>query len=152
MAEYGELRGVVMPHKDPQKRLEYHRSYNKAWYLKNKEEKRRYYLKNKKHIKGLYDKHKVRRHFNNTRHNLLRYGLTMQEYSSILEKQNYVCAICGGKETRTLHGTLCRLSVDHHHGNGRVRGLLCVKCNAAVAFLGDDVKLVKRVLEYLVAQ
>ena len=50
MAEYGKLCGVVMPYKDPIKRLEYARAYNKDWYLKNTEEKRQYYLKNKQHI------------------------------------------------------------------------------------------------------
>ena len=149
MAEHGELCGVVMPYKDPIKRLEYARAYNKDWYLKNTEEKRQYYLKNKQHIKGLYDKQKLRRHYNNHKHNLLKYGITIEEYNELLERQNHVCAICMGKETRTLGGTLCRLSVDHQHGNGKIRGLLCVKCNAAVAFLGDNPELVMRVLSYL---
>ena len=75
-----------------------------------------------------------------------RYGVTREEYETLLKKQNGVCAICGG-----VNSNGARLHVDHDHNSGAVRGLLCVGCNmqlgvldkqdwclAAYAYLGDQ--------------
>lgn len=57
-----------------------------------------------------------------------RYGLSITDYNDMLEKQSGRCAICGTYPTgRTKH-----LSVDHSHPTGKVRGLLCHRCNALV--------------------
>jgi hypothetical protein len=52
------------------------------------------------------------------------YGLTPEQYETMLARQGGVCAICGHPpKTR-------RLAVDHDHGESkRVRGLLCFRCN-----------------------
>lgn len=57
---------------------------------------------------------------------LSRYGLTKEAHAELLAKQNGVCAICkiGGQ-----------LYVDHNHTTGKVRGLLCPKCNTAVGYV-----------------
>ncbi|MFJ8153985.1 endonuclease domain-containing protein [Streptomyces sp. NPDC094468] len=55
---------------------------------------------------------------------LSRYGLTEAEYEAMFAAQGGVCAMCGHPCT-----TGRRLAVDHCHVSGRVRGLLCVKCN-----------------------
>lgn len=50
-------------------------------------------------------------------------GIDDAEYERLLEAQNGGCAICGNPpKTRRLH-------VDHNHRTGRVRGLLCFRCN-----------------------
>lgn len=50
-------------------------------------------------------------------------GVTDTEYAAMLEAQDGGCAICGAPpKTR-------RLSVDHNHRTGKVRGLLCFRCN-----------------------
>lgn len=47
-------------------------------------------------------------------------------YESLVEKYGEICGICGrGPRTRRLHR-------DHDHRTGRVRGLLCFPCNAAL--------------------
>ena len=50
------------------------------------------------------------------------YGITQEQYDELLEFQGGVCAICGGERRYNL-------AVDHDHGTGRVRGLLCKRCN-----------------------
>ena len=53
-------------------------------------------------------------------------GVTDAEYDRLLAAQGGGCAICGNPpKTRRLH-------VDHDHKTGRVRGLLCHRCNRAL--------------------
>ena len=52
------------------------------------------------------------------------------EYKNMLEKQNGVCAICHNPERRLKKdGTPRLLSVDHNHETGKIRGILCARCN-----------------------
>jgi hypothetical protein len=52
-----------------------------------------------------------------------RFGITLAEYDKMFNEQGGVCKICGG-----TNGTI-RLAVDHDHDTGKVRGLLCTRCN-----------------------
>lgn len=72
------------------------------------------------------------------------FGLSMSDYAQMLAAQSGVCAIC-----ENTCSTGQRLSVDHDHGTGKVRGLLCRKCNTAIGFLKDDPMLAERALDYL---
>lgn len=79
------------------------------------------------------------------------YGMTVAEYDAILAKQGNVCAICGNGEPGA-HGRTrkqFRLSVDHCHDTGRVRGLLCQRCNRAIGLLGDDPVVLRKAITYL---
>lgn len=58
------------------------------------------------------------------RHNLKQFGLTVEQYDAMLERQGGVCGMC-----RQACATGRRLAVDHDHQTGRVRGLLCHRCN-----------------------
>lgn len=58
-----------------------------------------------------------------------RYNISLEEYNSLLSKQNNVCAICGGINKRI------KLVVDHNHRTNKNRGLLCTKCNNGLAYL-----------------
>ena len=78
-----------------------------------------------------------------------KYGLVPELYTYLLKKQNGVCAICKQPETRITKGSLCRLSVDHNHKTGTIRGLLCTKCNSAIGYLQDDLSIAKTLLSYL---
>jgi hypothetical protein len=74
------------------------------------------------------------------------YGLTRAQYDSLLILQNGVCAICrrgpegSGKK---------RLTVDHDHRTGEVRGLLCNHCNVALGNLRDDPLVTRAAAAYL---
>jgi Recombination endonuclease VII len=53
-------------------------------------------------------------------------GITDADYEALLAAQGGGCAICGNPpKTRRLH-------VDHDHKTGKVRGLLCHRCNRAL--------------------
>ena len=55
-------------------------------------------------------------------------GLTDEQYHERLAAQGGVCAINGcGRAPKTR-----RLDCDHDHKTGRIRGLLCVRCNQAL--------------------
>lgn len=75
------------------------------------------------------------------------YGLTSEEYQSIYEYQGGYCAIC-----KRARGLRRKLSVDHCHTTGEVRGLLCSTCNAKVlGHLRDDVNALYRAADYLLS-
>lgn len=79
------------------------------------------------------------------------YGLTVADYNALLRAQGGVCAVCGKGEPNA-HGRTGKqfaLAVDHCHETGRVRGLLCQKCNRAIGLLGDDPVLMRRAISYL---
>lgn len=79
------------------------------------------------------------------------YGLTQSDYAALLQGQNGVCAICLKPERfidpRT--GEPRRLAVDHDHANGRVRGLLCGRCNRTLGHMDEDIDSLMRAAEYL---
>ena len=67
-----------------------------------------------------------------------------QEYERFLSEQDGVCAICL-KPCQTGQ----RLSVDHDHVTGAVRGLLCRRCNSGLGHFQDSLDLLKKALMYL---
>jgi hypothetical protein len=59
------------------------------------------------------------------------YGITRAQYEEMLRRQGGRCALCGRKPRREGN----RLHVDHAHGSGRIRGLLCWACNAYISIV-----------------
>jgi predicted nucleic acid-binding Zn ribbon protein len=72
------------------------------------------------------------------------YGLTIEQFREMRDKQAGACAICGGLAT-TLH-------IDHCHSTGRVRGLLCPMCNTGLGQFQDDVQRMMLAITYLQRQ
>lgn len=74
------------------------------------------------------------------------YGITREQYDELLAAQGNRCAICGSDEwpgkNRAPH-------VDHDHGTGKVRGLLCGKCNTGLGQFDDDPTRLAAAIEYL---
>lgn len=73
-----------------------------------------------------------------------KYGITLERYEELLAQQNNACAIC--KETCS---TGRRLAVDHDHGTGVVRGLLCNECNQGLGKFKDSPELLQEAQNYL---
>ena len=71
------------------------------------------------------------------------FKLRPQQYIKMLEEQNYVCAICKGSDVGK------RLAVDHCHSSGKVRGLLCQKCNMGLGHFEDSIYYLKEAVKYL---
>lgn len=65
------------------------------------------------------------------------YGLAKGEYETLFKAQDGRCAICGGKRRE-------RLSVDHCHKTGLIRGLLCRMCNGRLLTAARDKPAVLR--------
>lgn len=82
----------------------------------------------------------------NRRAGLRRYGLTLEQYDALLVFQNHTCALCARPPEESLFG---KLYVDHDHKTGIVRGLLCYRCNAAIAQFGDDLAGAWKVVAYM---
>lgn len=80
-----------------------------------------------------------------------KYKIDINEYERMFKKQNGLCAICKNPE-RIIHpktGMERKLSVDHDANTGRVRGLLCGKCNPAIGLLDHDIERLASAIEYL---
>lgn len=86
------------------------------------------------------------------------YNMTLEDYNSLLEQQNYACAICGFEETKTYkNGTVASLAVDHDHEccpgstscGDCVRGLLCYRCNTMIGFAYDNATILEMAGKYL---
>jgi hypothetical protein len=75
------------------------------------------------------------------------YGISLAEYDVMLSRQGGCCAICGTSDT----GKRKAFHVDHDHNTGRIRGLLCGNCNSGIGNLRDDVGLLNRAIQYLLA-
>jgi hypothetical protein len=71
------------------------------------------------------------------------YNITPDEYNVLLADQNGVCAICSGVEDDR------RLSIDHDHTSGYVRGLLCGACNRALGGFRDSADFLLNAVDYL---
>lgn len=56
------------------------------------------------------------------------YDLSEIEYKHMLTEQSYSCKLCLISQEKLKK----RLYVDHCHKTGKVRGLLCLRCNALI--------------------
>src|SRR3990167_4775090 len=79
-----------------------------------------------------------------TASSLAQFKITQDQYDAMWEAQGGVCAICG--KACAMKSVL---SVDHDHESGKVRGLLCGKCNIGLGLLGDNLCALLMALEYL---
>lgn len=85
------------------------------------------------------------------RQTLKAYGITPEQYDSILARQNGVCAICCMPSTGAL-------AVDHDHEccperkqscGECIRGLLCTSCNNGLGRFKDNTRILTNALTYV---
>lgn len=95
--------------------------YMKEWYSKNK------------------DIHKAR--VNASRpHKSSKYGISEEEYETLINKFNGKCHLCKKKNAT---------DIDHCHKTNKVRGVLCSGCNTSLGKLGDTVESLQKAVDYL---
>jgi hypothetical protein len=82
-------------------------------------------------------------------HLKVRYGITPEDYDVMLQKQKGKCAICDRHGQSPGNKRL--LDVDHCHKTGKIRGLLCNRCNQSMGKVKDDIDLLKKFLAYLIS-
>lgn len=75
-----------------------------------------------------------------------RYGVSHEQYTEMLNKQEGRCAICGSDAPGMGVG---RMVVDHCHVTGNVRALLCMDCNTGIGKMKDSPKLLRKAALYL---
>lgn len=82
----------------------------------------------------------------NRKYNVTKYGLTEEQYQEMFKAQNGLCKICNNPEIITdkrVNGPK-RLSIDHCHTTGKIRGLLCRNCNIGIGNLKHNPEFLRR--------
>lgn len=62
----------------------------------------------------------------------------------MVKSQDGLCAICN-----RVCKVLVKLSIDHDHATGKIRGLLCKSCNSALGLFEDNVDFLRSAIDYL---
>ncbi len=123
-----------------------HKARTKLWHQENREKSvaktRRWQQKNPDKMREYRIRTREARSLQMRKLHLRRtFGMTIDDYSAILDAQEGGCAICGDQpaEGQSFH-------IDHNDDG--VRGILCVRCNNALGQLKDDPELMLRAAEY----
>lgn len=145
-------KGKVSPRKgkkfvDENVSKEKRKTYRKAWTLRNRikilEVGRNWQKKNR-------DKLALQARLRYNRDNqkeldrirLNKYGISGEEFRTILKKQGHKCPICNRDITKNP-------SVDHDHITGKIRGLICNNCNLAMGNAEDSPDRLRAMAYYL---
>lgn len=128
-----------MPYKDTQKRNEWEQ---KRYHDLSPEAKTARYEKHRNKPGALEKLRKAQR----WHHLRTKYGLTIADYWNLYLAQSGQCAIC---KTGDSHHSSTKLNVDHSHLTGKVRSLLCGKCNKALGLVNDSTELLSAMIDYL---
>lgn len=116
--------------KHHERALEYHRRYREKNSEVIRKRKKEYAAKHPMRLRAAHLRYK--------------YALTLDDYARMLEEQNRKCAICHHHSPKEK-----RLAVDHCHDTGKVRGLLCDRCNRALGLLRECPDVLRAGAEYL---
>ena len=125
-----------------------------------KENARQYYINNREkirkqqieHHKNNYEKdiERIRKNnkkwYKNNRGKIMKkkYDLYYEDWLKLWELQDGKCAICEKPFEKPFDAC-----IDHNHKTGKIRGLLCRKCNTGIGFFDDNPILTMRLTKYL---
>jgi hypothetical protein len=127
---------------DPTIKAARHKAYKARYFQKNKARIHKriveYGIKNPEKVKQQRMKYHLR-------HNR---GIEMEEYNYLLTIQNKKCAICDYQEPEGAEAAH-KLYIDHDHNLGKVRGLLCMRCNAAIGHFRESLTFMENAVEYM---
>ena len=77
---------------------------------------------------------------------LRKYDLTLEQYHALLERAQGACEMCSTPFPQDPVSFEVR--IDHDHNTGKVRGLLCHKCNVGLHYIEDE-QFVRNAARYL---
>lgn len=117
--------------KNKDKINEQHRQYREKNKDKTNEQSRQYRKNNKDEI--------------NERQRQRLYGLINGGYNQLFQQQNGCCAICGKHQSKLSQV----LGVDHNHITGKIRGLLCKRCNVGLGNFEENINSLQGAINYL---
>ena len=129
------------------------KTYNKQYHQKNKvkiqKKHKEWCNKNQGHLKKYQQKYNIDYYKENSascreRHFLNLYGVTLEQRNQMLLAQNCKCAICGSgfKNSRDAH-------IDHNHSTGKIRQVLCGRCNLGIGRFNEDVTILMSAIKYI---
>lgn len=137
------------------------KTYRSRYYLENQEKilayQREYRISHKEEYLKYCRAHRSRINANLKRYRdenpdrakgymLKRYGITFEQWNSMLVEQGNACAICKNEFVSRK-----QVQVDHCHVTGTTRKLLCSKCNMLVGFLEGPEQLLNTARAYIIA-
>ena len=140
MIEEFKLLGRVVRSLSPEERKEYDRRYQQEWYKRNRP----------RHVAAMKaieerDPKAFKRMRREIEWRAAGINVTHDEYDRLWIEQQGRCKLCG-----THQGELKKpLHVDPDHRNGRIRGLLCQKCNRGLGHFNDDPQLLREAATYI---
>ena len=122
------------------KQREYRREYMRKWREQNREKYNAWAKEYNKNNGYKWETHtkEWKKYYSLKK----KYNLTEEDFLYLLEKQQNKCYICGKHNSDILRG----LAVDHDHITGKIRGLLCSKCNSALGWYENNFE---KINEYL---
>lgn len=135
------------------------KNYNLGYKLKYKKNIKNYSIKNKDIIAkrhklyNIKNKEKLKLYRINNKGRVLEcklkrvYNLSLLEYKTMLENQNNQCKICKKVFDNEALNTIPH--VDHNHITGKIRGLLCHKCNSLLGYSNDNINILDEAIKYL---
>jgi len=109
------------------------KAYNVAWYAErhNRNELSRF-------NRIAYRSHRRAHHINK------KFGLSTEQYESMVVAQKGQCALCPQVDLPEK-----RLAIDHDHKTGKIRALLCDRCNRGIGFFDEEPKRLRAAAEYI---
>ena len=119
---------------------EYHKNYSREYYhipeVKEKQKDYREMLEIKE-----------KRNQTAIAHNYKKlYGITPEQKNDLIRGQDYKCLGCNKLFDLNDKFDIC---VDHCHSTGKIRGILCRKCNSILGFADDNQLTLKNLSDYL---
>ena len=112
-------------------------AYQREWRKQNKDKYLEYREKEKSNpnYKNWGRKSKLKNNFN----------LTLEQYDEMFEEQNGMCACCNTHQSSLS----ISLAVDHCHTTGKIRKLLCNRCNLLLGNADESVELLENIIKYI---
>ena len=133
----------------PEQQREIANARRRDYYLKNKEKclaaQKRYRAKHSSRYTQLQNQWRAKNPLKFYASTIQRtYGLSLEQVRRMFETQNGVCAICLEKFKSKKD-----IQIDHNHENGKIRSLLCFRCNSGLGHFKDSVSILSNAIEYL---